>query len=512
MTTLLQTHPLRAPPHQASRSRAHPPLPTPSPTSVFQLDPRICEQARLTRDARFDGLFFTAVRSTGIYCRTVCPAPTPKARNVEYFANAAAAAAAGYRPCLRCRPEAAPATPQRARSALVTAALRLIEDGLLDRQSVTGLAARIGIGERHLRRLFVAELGAGPLEIAATRRLLFAKKLLGETALPVTQIALAAGYASVRRFNAAFLSGYGKSPRTLRRTARPGIAPTTLMLRLPYRAPYDFAALLAFFARRAVPGVEQIDAHGYTRHFAFDGVAGSLRVTQRPGDDALALAVAFPHTARLQEISARVRRMFDLDADIASINAHLRRDPRLRALVRRHPGQRLPGGWDGFEIALRAVLGQQVSVAAARTLAQRLVQRYGIELQRDDGTRVQLFPTPQRLADADLTAIGLPRTRAQTLRTIARAVCDGSVGFQPEQTLDAFVASWTALPGIGDWTAHYIAMRARSDPDAFPAADLVLRKALADERGALSTRALLAQAERWRPWRAYAVFHLWRSM
>jgi len=475
------------------------------------LTPRICEQARLTRDARFDGLFFTAVRSTGIYCRPVCPAPTPKARNVEYFANAAAAAAAGYRPCLRCRPEAAPGTPQRARSALVMAALRLIEDGQLDRGSVTTLAARIGVGERHLRRLFVEELGAGPLEIAATRRLLFAKKLLGETALPVTQVALASGYASVRRFNAAFRGTYGQSPRTLRRAPRQAQA-SALTLRLPYRAPYDFQALLAFFARRAVPGVEHVEAHAYTRHFAFDGVAGSLRVTQRPGEDALALDVSFPHTARLHEISARVRRMFDLDADIAAINAHLRRDPRLRALVRRHPGQRLPGGWDGFEIALRAVLGQQVSVAAARTLAQRLVQRYGVEVQRDDGSRLQLFPAPQRLADADLTAIGLPRTRAQTLRTIARAVCDGSVGFHPEQGFDAFIASWTTLPGIGDWTAHYIAMRARSDPDAFPAADLVLRKAVAGDGSALTTRALLDIAERWRPWRAYAVFHLWRSM
>jgi AraC family transcriptional regulator of adaptative response / DNA-3-methyladenine glycosylase II len=480
-------------------------------TAIRKLDRRACEQARLTRDARFDGLLFVAVRSTGIYCRPICPAPTAKSRNVEYYTNAAAAAAAGYRPCLRCRPEAAPGTPLHGRTAMVGGALRLIEGGLLDRGSVADLAARIGVGGRHLRRLFDAELGAGPLEIAATRRLLFAKKLLGETDLPVTQIAHAAGYASLRRFNAAFRTSYGQAPRTLRRIRSRAAVPA-LTLRLPYRAPYDFAALLAFFARRAIPGVEVVDATSYTRRFAFDGVAGSLSVHRIPGDDALALDVAHPQAARLQEISASARRMFDLDADIGAINTHLRRDARLRASVRRHPGQRLPGGWDGFEVAVRAVLGQQVSVAAARTLAQRIVQQFGVEAALDDGAIVRLFPAATTLADADLGAIGLTRQRALTLRTIARAVCDGSVSFRPEQTLEQFVASWTALPGIGAWTAHYIAMRALSDPDAFPAADLGLRKALATGGPALSTRALEEQAQAWRPWRAYAVMHLWRSL
>ena len=482
----------------------------PSNVLPFPLDPRICEQVRLTRDARFDGLFFIAVRSTGIYCRPICPAPTPKARNVEYYSNAAAAAAAGYRPCLRCRPEAAPGTPSRARSALVAAALRLIEGGLLDRNSVAVLAARIGVGERHLRRLFVAEIGAGPLEIAATRRLLFAKKLLGETNLPITQIGLAAGYRSLRRFNTAFRAGYGRSPRALRRSRAAGIT-SALTLRLPYRAPYDFAALLAFFARRAIPGVETVDATSYARRFAIGGDAGGLRVTQIPGEHALALTVAFPHSAPLQDISARVRRMFDLDADIGAINARLGADRQLRALIRRHPGQRLPGGWDGFEIAIRAVLGQQISVAAARTLAQRLVERFGIEAAGDGESRVRLFPAAETLAQADLTGIGLTRQRAATLRTLARAVCDEAVSFRPEQTLDQFVASWTELPGIGAWTAHYIAMRALSEPDAFPAADLVLRKAVASDGVTVSIAALERMAENWRPWRAYAVLHLWRS-
>jgi AraC family transcriptional regulator of adaptative response / DNA-3-methyladenine glycosylase II len=474
-------------------------------------DPKVCEQARLTRDARFDGLFFTAVRTTGIYCRPVCPAPTAQARNVEYFPNAAAAASAGYRPCLRCRPEAAPGTPlTRARSELVAAALRMIDAGALDEASVAQLARRIGVGERHLRRLFVAELGAGPAEIAATRRLLFAKKLLTETALPVTHIAHAAGYASLRRFNTAFLDGYGRAPRVIRRE-QSAPANSTLTLRVPFRAPYDFSALLAFFARRAIPGLEHVDASSYTRRFAFGGKAGSLRVTQMRSEDALALTVDFPDTTRLQAIVARVRRLFDVDADIAAITAQLASDPRLRGHVRKHPGQRLPGGWDGFEIAVRAVLGQQISVAAARTLATRLLERFGEPATLPDGETIRLFPTPQALADADLARIGLPRTRAQTLNAIARALCDGGVGFRPEQSLDDFVASWCELPGIGAWTAHYIAMRALSHPDAFPAADLVLRKALADGGAPLSARAVESLAERWRPWRAYAVMHLWRN-
>jgi AraC family transcriptional regulator of adaptative response / DNA-3-methyladenine glycosylase II len=486
-------------------------MPTLSPT--HSLNRRACEQARLTRDPRFDGLLFIAVRSTGIYCRPICPAPSAKSRNVEYYANAAAAAAAGFRPCLRCRPEAAPGTPLHGRSAMVAGALRLIEGGLLDAGSVTDLAARIGVGERHLRRLFDAEVGAGPLEIAATRRLLFAKKLLGETRLPVTQIAHAAGYGSLRRFNAAFRANYGQAPRTLRRARAPRNAAAPLLtLRLPYRAPYDLAALLAFFARRAIPGVESVDARSYTRRFAFDGVAGSLRVSEIEGEHALALDVSFPHAARLQEISARVRRMFDLDADAAAINAHLRADPHLRALIRRHPGQRLPGGWDGFEIAIRAVLGQQISVAAARTLARRLVDRFGVEAKLEDGTALRLFPDAGTIAEADLTAMGLTRQRAATLRAVARAICDGSVSFRAEQTLDHFIASWTQLPGIGAWTANYIAMRALSEPDAFPAADLVLRQAMAAGDRPVTTAQLEATAEAWRPWRAYAVMHLWRSV
>jgi AraC family transcriptional regulator of adaptative response / DNA-3-methyladenine glycosylase II len=281
--------------------------------------------------------------------------------------------------------------------------------------------------------------------------------------------------------------------------------------RLPYLPPYDFDALLAFFARRAIPGIEQIDSESYSRRFALDGVVGSLRVSQIPDDDALALMIDFPHAAHVPDICARVRRMFDLDADIAAIHARLGRKAPLRTLVRRHPGQRLPGGWDGFEIAVRAVLGQQISVAAARTLAARLVQRFGDEASLPRGEIFHLFPAPQVLVDADLGAIGLTRARAQTLRSMAQALCEGRVDFRSDQTLQEFVEKWVQLPGIGAWTAHYIAMRALSHADAFPAADLVLRKAVSRDGAPVPLKQLQAMAEAWRPWRAYAVLHLWRS-
>ncbi len=484
---------------------------------------RVCEQARLTRDARFDGLFFTAVKTTGIYCRPVCPAPTPHARNVRYYASAAAAAAAGYRPCLRCRPEAAPGSPlHRARSELVRAALRLIEDGALDRAPLAALAARIGVGERHLRRLFDAELGASPQDVAATRRLLFARQLLVETTMPVTAVAGAAGYASLRRFNAAFLDAHGKPPRELRRArlrdaqaaagGRPqAVHANAIELILPYRPPYDFAALLSFYARRTIAGVEAVDAGCYRRSIVVDGKAALLEVDAAAKRDALRLRVTGVSAPALGPLVARVRRMFDVDADPRAIGAALRRDAWLRPLVKRWPGQRLPGAWEGFELAVRAVLGQQVSVAAARTLAARLVERFGTVHAESAALGLgALFPTAATLADAGIEAIGLPRARAAAIRAIARATADGHIGFGAEQTLADFVTRLAALPGIGAWTAHYIAMRALSQPDAFPAGDLVLRK-LAGDGTPLGERAMEARAEAWRPWRAYAVMLLWRS-
>lgn len=480
--------------------------------SPATLDSATCEQARLTRDARFDGLFFTAVKTTGIYCRPVCPAPTPKPSNISYYASAAAAAAAGYRPCLRCRPEAAPGSPlHRASSDLVGAALRLIEQGALDGQSVTDLAARIGVGARHLRRLFDQELGASPLDVAATRRLLFAKQLLSETGLPITAVASAAGYASLRRFNAAFVDAYAKPPREFRRGQGRPQADNAIELRLPYRAPYDFKGLLAFYARREIPGVEAADEHGYRRSIIIDGEPGWLTVSSIDGDSALRLRVHDVRPIHLGQLVNRVRRMFDVDADPLTIMQTLGRDRGLRPLVKRWPGQRLPGAWDGFELGVRAVLGQQISVAAARTLATRIVERFGTPFQASAAAGLgALFPTPDALAGAPLETIGLTRARAETIRGLAQACIDGCIDFSAQQTLEEAVTRLCALRGIGMWTAQYIAMRAHSHPNAFPAGDLVLRK-IAGDGTPITERAMESIAEAWRPWRAYAVMLLWRS-
>jgi len=475
--------------------------------------PTICEQARLSRDARFDGLFFTAVSSTGIYCRPVCPAPAPKPEHVRYFRHAAAAEAAGYRPCLRCRPELAPGDGSwRRGDALLARALGLIESGLLADGRVADLAARVGIGERQLRRVFVDRLGAAPLEVHATGRLLFAKQLLSETGLSITEVALAAGFGSLRRFNAVFQQAYRMPPSQLRR--RPGAAAgQSVVLRLGYRPPFDFAAQLDFLRGRALPGVEQVDANAYARTIDIGQQGAWLRVAPWPdAEAALRLELHGVPPSRLMQVVARVRRMFDLDADPQAIGAVLQGDPRLAPLCRSHPGTRIPSGWDGFEIAVRAVLGQQISVAAARTLATRLVQRFGAAL--DSPTEAGLtrcFPTPQALVEADLDSIGLTRRRSETIRAVARALLDGRVDFRPERTLDDFIARWTALPGIGAWTAHYIALRALGHPDAFPDGDLVLRRAAAAQGEALTSRQLDQQSQAWRPWRGYAVIHLWRA-
>ncbi|WP_101925095.1 MULTISPECIES: DNA-3-methyladenine glycosylase 2 family protein [Luteimonas] len=482
-------------------------------------DAAVCEQARLSRDARFDGLFFTAVRTTGIYCRPVCPAPAPKAANVDYYASAAAAEAAGFRPCLRCRPELSPADGSWHRGDdIVARALALIDAGALVETPLSALAARLHLGERQLRRLFVDRLGAAPVGVHGTRRLLFAKQLLTETALPITEVALAAGFNSVRRFNAVFQDAYRMPPRDLRKAPRASSG-DGLTLRLAYRPPYELAAMLDFLRGRALPGIERVEDDHYTRVIGTADAPGWLRVGAwpaargEPPPHALRLELHGCPPSRLQDAVQRVRRMFDLDADPDTITAHLAQDARLAPLLRARPGLRLPSGWDGFEIAVRAVVGQQVSVAAARTLTARLSQRFGGPLP--DAFVAQgfahLFPTPAALVDADFDGLGLIGSRIATIRGIAAALLDGRVDFDRARTLDDIVARWVALPGIGPWTAQYIALRALGHPDAFPAEDLVLQKTLPTDGSRLTAKALRAHAEAWRPWRGYAVFHLWRE-
>ena len=478
-------------------------------------DLHVCEQARLSRDARFDGLFFTAVTSTGIYCRPVCPAPAPKPRNIVYYRHAAGAEAAGFRPCLRCRPELAPGDGSwRRGDETVARALKLIDQGVLGEAPLAALAGKVGLGERQLRRLFSDRLGVTPMEVHGTRRLLFAKQLLTETALPITQVALAAGFGSLTRFNTTFREEYRMAPRDLRkRTALP--AGEVMTLRLGYRPPYDFTAMLDFLRGRALPGVENVDADSYSRVIGNGDSAGWLRVSRWEGDaetHALELQLHGVDPAQLLGIVNRLRRMFDLDADPQAIAKALSADARLRPLLKKNPGLRLPSGWDGFEIAVRAVVGQQVSVAAARTLTARLAQHHGTTLATPfEPGLTHLFPTPEALVDVDLTRIGLTRARASTISGLSRALLEGRVDFQPERTLEDFTARWVALPGIGPWTANYIALRATGHPDAFPADDLVLQKAVPTDGSRMTARVLSARAEAWRPWRAYAVIQLWRD-
>jgi AraC family transcriptional regulator, regulatory protein of adaptative response / DNA-3-methyladenine glycosylase II len=480
-------------------------------TASLHLDFEACDRARLAQDPRFDGRFFIGVTSTGIYCRPICPAPTAKQRNVRYFPSAAAAAEAGFRPCLRCRPEAAPGTPAwLGTSATVRRALRLIQEGALDNESVEHLATRLGIGPRHLHRLFVQHLGASPLAVAQTRRLHFAKHLIDDTRLAMTDIALASGFGSLRRFNDAFRNTYGRAPRDLRRARRGEVVTDdALRLRLAYRPPYDWSAIHAFLATRAIPGVERVSADSYARSVSVGAKQGWIEVRPVPKVDALELAVHGLGAESLFGIVSRVRQMFDLTADPADVRAVLRKDPLFQPLLRKHPGLRVPGAWDGFEIAVRAVLGQQVSVAAARTFATRIVTAYGSQLTAPGHAAgvTHLFPTAEVLATADLSRIGLTGARTKTLNTLAAAVRDGSVDFADAEGLRTALVG---VPGIGPWTAEYVAMRGLSDPDAFPAGDLVLQR-MAGGPKRLTERQLLMRAEQWRPWRAYAVLHLWRA-
>jgi AraC family transcriptional regulator of adaptative response / DNA-3-methyladenine glycosylase II len=465
----------------------------------MDLDKRSCDRARLARDPRFDGRFFIAVTSTGIYCRPVCPAPSPKPAHIRYYPSAAAAAEAGFRPCLRCRPEASPGTPAwLGASASVSRALKLIGESALDDAGVDELAGRLGIGSRHLRRLFLRYLGATPVAVAQTRRVHFAKKLIDETDLSMTQVAMAAGFGSVRRFNATFQALYGRTPGDLRKaSARERNAQESghYSFVLPYRPPYDWESLMGFLAPRATPGVETVTASEYRRTISLDGAAGTISVRPVSGKHQLQLQIRFPEPAALFRIVERVRRMFDLGADPAEVAGHLRSSPRLKTVVRAYPGLRLPGCWDGFEIAVRAILGQQVSVKAATTMAGRVAAGFGVAMLEVDGV---LFPPPAALANADLTRIGLTRQRANSIRALALAVERGEIAFDGALDPQRFEQSITTIPGIGPWTAQYIAMRL-GEPDAFPAGDLYLRGYAHD-------------AARWRPWRAYAAMYIWKQI
>jgi AraC family transcriptional regulator of adaptative response / DNA-3-methyladenine glycosylase II len=486
----------------------------------MKLNAASCYRAVLARDARYDGRFFTCVKTTGIYCRPICPARPPKIEHCVFVPTAAAAQEAGFRPCLRCRPETSPDLDAwRGTSATVSRCLKLIEGGALDDGGdVETLAARLDIGERHLRRLFRQHLGAAPVTVAQTRRVLLAKQLIHQTNLSMAQVALASGFGSIRRFNETFQQLYDRPPSELRRrraAAAPSPAPQIQLL-LPYRPPYDWESMLRFLRTRAIGGLEAVSADddSYSRVIELGEDAGSVTISHAPQQSALRVIVRFPALGALPAIIARLRRMFDLSADPRAIAAALSADPALRRLVAARPGLRLPGGWDGFEIAVRAILGQQITVKGATQLATRIVAMLGDPIEPSAAMTAGLthaFPRPQRFDETKLGRIGMPRARASALANLAKATNADSRLFDPCGDLDQAVSGLRTLPGVGEWTAQYIAMRALGESDAFLAADIGVQRKLARNGRRPSAAQVLARADRWRPWRAYAMLHLWMA-
>jgi len=473
------------------------------------LDADQCYRALRTHDSRFDGRFFVGVGTTRIYCRPVCSARTPLRHNCRFFPSAAAAEAEGFRPCLRCRPELAPGyAAVDANRRLAQSAARLIEDGRLQDASLADLAATLDVTDRHLRRVFQEEFGVAPVEYAQTQRLLLAKRLLTDTDLSILDIAMASGFASLRRFNDLFRTRYRMTPGELRRTSARAEPAETLAFDLAYRPPYDWEAMLAFLAKRAIPGVEAVERRSYARTLRAErggkALAGWITVTPSPRRASLRVTVSASLAGALPSVLSRVKHLFDLACrpdEIASV---------LGALAENHPGLRLPGAIDGFEIAVRAILGQQVSVKVATGIVARLVQAFGEPIETPREGLSLLFPTSARLAalePSEIASRGVIGARARAIVALAKEVAAGRLRLDPSADVPATVAALEELPGVGPWTAQYIAMRALAWPDAFPHPDVAVINAM-DAKPKEALRA----AEQWRPWRGYAVLHLWKSL
>ena len=476
------------------------------------LDSDALDRARISRDPRFDGKFFVAVKTTKIYCRPICPSRTSKSENVCYYATAAAAQEAGFRPCLRCRPEAAPGTPAwLGTSAVVRRGLRLIDEGILDNSSVDDLANKLGLGSRHLRRMFLQHVGASPISFAQTRRLHFAKRLLDETNLPVTEIALAAGFGSLRRFNTAFRQTYGRTPSELRKHLRPDASSEMgdeVVLKLTFRPPYDWNQVRDFLSAHAIAGVEHVDEHAYCRTLRTDSGFSIIRVRPLDGENALELRVRGAVPATLFQISSAARRVFDTSADPARTTLAFRSDPLLGPFVDRRPGLRISGAWDPFECTVCEVVAENVDTAYGRILVGRVVECVGERIESPVGALTSLFPTPAALANADLNGLGVSNTRIAMLKKIARAVVEGELDFGASTEC---VRTTLFKLGIGSSITEIVALRALGEPDAFPAADYYLRFVAGNAIRSLSAFELEARAEAWRPWRGYAAFHLWTA-
>ena len=465
-----------------------------------------CYRAIVSHDARFDGRFFVAVSSTGIYCRPVCPSKKPALENCEFFRHAAAAEVAGYRPCLRCRPELAPGhAPIDSANQLATAAMKQIEAGILGDHGISAFAMGLGVSTRHLRRIFNDNLGVTPIQLAQTHRLLLARQLLIDTDLPIIDVAFASGFSSVRRFNALFLKRYSAAPRALRQNRRRVTEANACVCRLSYRTPFDWESLLAFFSRRVFAGVEEKSGGRYRRTVEIGAHRGWISVENDTRRSCLRAEVSISLLPVLMQVLARLRRLFDLEALPAEISS------RLGSLAEAHPGLRVPGAFDGFEMAVRAILGQQISVKAATTLAARLTKRFGGAIPTPYPALTHLGPRADvisKIPPSELAAIGITQARAKSIQALAQAVSTGSVSFDSAVSIDKALVRFKELPGIGNWTAQYFAMRALGWPDAFPESDLGILKAL----GTKTPSHAASIAEGWRPWRAYAAMHLWKTL
>ncbi len=483
-------------------------------TTDIQDDFDFCYRALCSRDSRFDGRFFTAVTTTGIYCRPICPAPTPYAQHVRFYVCAAAAEAAGFRACRRCHPEASPGSPDwNVRADLVARALRLISDGIVDTEGVAGLANRLNVSVRHLHRELVAEVGVGPLALARSRRTQTARLLIDQTALSLATIAFTSGFASIRQFNESMQAAFGCPPSALRRRSQPnGAGDGKLTLRLQYRPPFDADSLLTYFGRRAIPGVEEITNGRYRRTVALSKSKGVIELEPMAETKSVLVHLCLSDLSDLSMLVQRCRQVFDLDADPAAINKVLADDPVLAPLVAARPGLRVAGAVNGFELAVRAILGQQVSVAGATTLAGRIVSALGEPLVQPVGSLTHIFPSPEVMAPANLSGLGITQSRITALLALAQSVARGDLVLDHSADREQTVAQLQTIPGVGPWTAAYIAMRALGDPDAIPVTDLGLRRALEKHGLATGPRSIIARAEAWRPWRAYAVHHLWVSL
>ncbi|WSA80045.1 helix-turn-helix domain-containing protein [Streptomyces sp. NBC_01799] len=475
-------------------------------------DTERCVRAVRSKDARFDGWFFTAVLTTRIYCRPSCPVVPPKVENMTFYPSAAACQQAGFRACKRCRPDTSPGSPEwNARADSVARAMRLIADGVVDREGVPGLAARLGYSARQIERQLLAELGAGPLALARAQRAQTARLLIETTEVPMAEVAFAAGFSSVRTFNDTVREVFALAPGELRtraaRSVKTSATPGVIALRLPYRAPLNPSNLFGHLAATAVPGVEEWRDGAYRRTLTLPYGHGIVALTPHPDHIACRLFLTDPRDLTLA--ISRCRWLLDLDADPVAVDDQLRADPLLAPLIDKAPGRRVPRTVDGAEFAVRAVLGQQVSTAAARTHAARLVTAHGIPVDDPEGGLTHLFPTPEALACLDPEQLALPRSRRTTLTTLVGALADGSLQLGTDSEWERARAELIALPGFGPWTVEVIAMRALGDPDAFLPTDLGIRRA-AEELGLPSTpAALTARAAAWRPWRAYAVQYLW---